>query len=107
MRTHEHLLTNLLLGTAPLLVWAAHFVFSYVFVAVSCAAGPVRTAALLMASVIAIVATAVLLWRSVQRLRRRHGPQRLRDVATAGSAVLALLAIVWTSVPMLLISGCG
>ena len=99
----ENLLPALFKGTAPLLLWALHFALCYGLVAAQCspalaqAGGPSRTPLLLL--------TAVTLGGCLLMLPR-HWPARLLDWATAGSAVLALVGIGWTSVPLLLLDGC-
>ena len=53
----------------------------------------------------ALAAAAFMLWREARRLHG-HPPQGLLDWALAGSAVLALAGIAWTSVPLLMLDGC-
>lgn len=80
----------------PLLVWAVHFGFCYVFLALACSArweAALITAALVAASAVALVWLAGLL---VMALRRRPG----RGVR-AGASVLALLGVAWTTLPVL------
>ncbi len=107
MRFNDRLSGQLLLGTAPLLVWAAHFSFCYAYAAVGCAAGLQGMAPLLWASVIAMAMVLALLLRSVLDVRRRRASRRLLDAARIGSAALALIGMGWTSVPMLLLAVCG
>lgn len=113
---HDSLFRKMLLATAPLLLWGAHFVFLYVFVAASCIAGmsdvmlagvPAQTAVLLLESAAAIVAAGVLLLRSARTLKRRGSQVRLVEMAYAGSALLALIAIVWASLPVLFLRTCN
>lgn len=98
-----------------LLVWAADFLFVYVFAALACARGfvdqrvagfPIVPFAITLASIVALLATAALMWRA---LRRAHGNARADEhsrfilfLAIALSA-LALVAIVWTALPPLLL----
>jgi hypothetical protein len=116
MPTQDHLFKNMLLATAPLLVWAAHFFFSYAFVAAACVAGldsatiagmPILETGLLLASMLALGTAAALLWRPLRRVCRRGGSDRLIDTAKVGSAMLALIGIAWTSLPMLMLKGCN
>lgn len=91
-------------GMAPLVVWAAHFAFSYVAVAVACVGAPpdptVLRAVLLAATALAFVVIAALLWRA---------PSSLGGYAVLArrvSAVLSLIGVAWSGVPMLLLPVC-
>lgn len=86
----------------PLLVWAAHFGFCYVFVAAACMArweAPLITATLLTASALAGMWLAVLL---VSALRRRA-----RRAMRAGASALALLGVAWATLPVLMLEPCS
>ncbi len=116
MRTDEPLFRKMLAAMAPLLLWAGHFVFLYVFVAVACIAGvaglkvagfPVATVVLLLESVAAMIAAAILLLRSARLLRSRDNQAGLLDVVRAASALLALAAIAWVSMPVLVLRTCN
>ena len=103
---------RLLSGTLPLLVWAAHFFAVYLLVAAQCSPAEITPEAprrwmLAMLSVLALGACAALLWRARRTLSDATRDPGLFDWAQAGSAVLAMLGIAWTSVPMLMIDGCG
>lgn len=105
----ERLFKRTLQGTAPLLVWAAHFTLCYGLVAAQCSPALLMPGAptiwlLALASVAALAVCGWMLWRS----RLALGEQaRLLDWARTGSATLALAGIAWTSVPLLLLDGCG
>jgi hypothetical protein len=89
-------------ATLPLLVWAAHFGFCYVFVAVACMArweAPRVTATLLAASALAGVWLAVLL---LAALAHRAG-----RVMRAGASALALLGVAWATLPILTLPPCS
>lgn len=98
-----------LLGTAPLLLWAAHFFLSYVLVAAECSPLFYRPGApsrwlLAGISLAALATCAWMLWKA----RRAWSPDaRLMDWAQGGGALLALAGIAWTSLPLLLLDGCG
>ena len=80
----------------PLLVWAAHFGFCYVFVAVACVAqwaAPLITAVLSGASALAGLWLVVLL---VKTLAYRAG-----RAMRAGASVLALVGVAWAMLPVL------
>ena len=102
----EHLIRDTLKASAPLLVWAAHFTACYLLVAAQCSPAAITPAApqrwlLALISVLALGVCAALLWRA------RRPSARLLDWACTGSAVLALAAIAWTSVPVMMLDGCG
>jgi hypothetical protein len=108
----DRLFIRLFYGTLPLLVWAAHFFGAYMLVAAQCSPAAITPDAprgwmLAMLSVLAIGACVALLWRARGTLRNAGEETSLLDWAAAGSAVLALAGIVWTTVPMVMIDGCG
>lgn len=108
----DRFFVRLLYGTLPLLVWAAHFFAMYVLVAAQCSPAAITTQSprrwmLGVLSLLAIGACLVLLWRARGTLRNAGEDIGLMDWAVAGSAVLALAGIVWTSIPMVLVDGCG
>lgn len=116
MQADDPLFKRMLGATAPLLLWAAHFAFLYVFVAIACIAGvaastvagvPVLTAVLLLESAAAIAAAAVMLTRSARLLRRRGNAAGLFDVVRAGSALMAVFAIAWVSLPVMFLRTCN
>jgi len=106
---NRQLLVQTLRGTAPLLVWAAHFTLCYVLVGVQCSPALFDGAAprrwlLLVVSAIAVGACALMLWRAARLVREESS---LREWAAAGSALLALAGVAWTSVPILMLDGCA
>ena len=106
----DHLFVQVIRASAGLLVWTAHFIFSYLVVAGGCLSaeygrsGPAPGWVLLLGSALALGAVGAMLWRSVRRLGQRHAA--LFEWARAGGAVLALIGIVWSSVPMLMLGQC-
>ena len=108
MNTGERLFTKLAYGCAPLLVWAAHFTFLYGLAAAQCSPLLARAAPsawlMWLASALAAALCLLMLWRANGALR---GQAALPDVACAASALLALAAIAWTTLPLLLLDGCG
>lgn len=100
-------------ASLPLVWWALHFAFCYAGLAIGCTAGwdrgaslvgsPLQTA-LLIGSAIAVAGAAVLLLHAWRRARADDGSllPRVRLVA----AVMALIGIAWTSVPLLLLPLC-
>lgn len=89
-------------GTAPLVLWAAHFFFCYLYAAAGC--GPRTWAVLLGVTVVALAVAAWLVWTSWPH----EGHSRsLPRMARQGSAILALVAIAWGGLPLLVFGGCG
>ncbi|CAN7335414.1 hypothetical protein [Rhizobacter sp. LjRoot28] len=95
-------------ATAPLAVWALHFAFSYVAVAAMCtravaAAPPSLMPMLVGVTVIALLVLAVWTWRA---LRSTSDPTLIRTVRRT-CALLALLGVAWTAVPLALLVPCA
>lgn len=102
MAASERLFAQLIRGAGALLIWAVHFFFSYVYVAAGCMGeAPLRRSVLLAGSALALAAVCALLWQAVRR--RARG---LAGWAQAGGAVLALIGILWSSVPMFMLGLC-
>ena len=106
MRTQDRLLSKVTLAVAPLLIWAVHFFFCYAWTAAACQRGADPGLALTVASVLALGAAALLLARAVRPACRASQPVRLVVWVHLASAALALAAIVWTCVPMLMLEMC-
>jgi hypothetical protein len=109
-RTRASFWRRLLAGTLPLLVWSVHFAFTYGLAAAQCTPAAMRPGGpdrMLLGAVTlaAIGACASLAWRA------RDVPQRvdagLLDWARLVLAVLALVAVAWMGVPLLLVTGCA
>lgn len=99
-------------GTLPLIIWGLHFTACYVLVAVACSpAGstPEAPNRLLLGgvSLAAFAACAVLTWRARNTLRAAGEETGLYEWAVAGSAVLALAGVAWTSLPIVMLAGCA
>jgi hypothetical protein len=102
-----------------LLVWAADFLFIYVFAAVACARGFADATVADMgivpfASTIATLGAAGATFAIVARCRREMRPAAA-DAANGGfiagvaavASLLALIAVVFTGLPALLLGSCG
>ena len=99
-------------ASAPLLLWALHFAFSYVVVAAGCTAilrgAPITPAGLhvvlLAATVLALALGGWLLLRSWQACIAGRGDllPRVRCVCAA----MAWIAILWTGLPLTLLPAC-
>jgi hypothetical protein len=96
----------------PMWLWAAHFAFSYVIVAIGCQAGWQQAGpgawsrlelVLALGSTLAVGAALLLLVRACRGARLQPG---LSGLVHRLVAVLALLGIVWTTVPMGLLPLC-
>jgi len=107
MRTQDRLLSKMTLTVAPLLVWAAHFFFCYAWTAAACQRGGDPAVVLGVASALALAGAALLLAGALRRLCRAPQPVPLIDWVHFASAALALTAIVWTCVPMLMLELCA
>jgi NADH:ubiquinone oxidoreductase subunit 2 (subunit N) len=109
-RPREHFVRRVLLATLPLLVWIAHFGFSYGLAAAQCspvglrAGGPDR---LLLGAVTAAALAACLLMAWRRRRSLFDSAAGLAQRVGAVLAVLALVAIGWAGMPLLLMSGCA
>lgn len=106
----EHFLRRVLRATLPLLVWIAYFAFSYGLAAAQCAPGGLRAGGpdrlLLGATTLAALAVCALLaWRGRRELFDRQAGLAQRVGAVL--AVLALVAVGWTGLPLLLVGGCA
>ena len=97
MKIRDGTVGRLLYGTAPLLLWAGHWTLMYLLAALHAS-----HAAMLVLTVLAVGGAGALLWHGARRRERA-----LHQLAFAANAVLAAIAIVWTSVPLILLdSGC-
>ena len=108
MNGADRLFSRLAYGCAPLLAWAAHFTVLYVLVGAQCSPALARAApsvwTLWLASALAALVCLLMLWRARAALRPGAA---LAEQACAASALLALAGIGWTTLPLLLLDGCG
>lgn len=98
---------------AGLLLWAAHFGATYVFIAASCVS-PLREMAWAGVPVIRLGLLAMtlpllawLVWRALSGMRHAGGGGSLLRMARIGSSVLAAVAVGWTLLPMFVLPVCG
>lgn len=105
-------LLRLLLGP---LVWTLHFVLVYALVSIGCAAGWQNTPAagidllrflLAGVSIIAVLALLWLLKRCWSDPLRHGGETRFVPLASAGLALLSLIAVLWATVAIPLMLPC-
>lgn len=102
---------------AGLLIWAAHFLVIYGVTGLACTGrfGDVRVLGLGIAeltigaaTVLALLAAAtVLVWTLRSGKQTESGSLAFLRWMAAMVAVLALIAIVWNGLPVLLVPGCG
>jgi hypothetical protein len=100
-------------ASAPLLLWAAHFAFCYVAVAVGCTAvlqgGGITPQGvrwvLTGATALALGGGITLLWRACREGRRTRGD--LLPVVRGATALLALVGMAWTGLAVGLVAACG
>ena len=108
----EHFFRKLMRGTLPLLVWAAHFGASYVLVAAQCspagfAPGHPQRLPLALLTLAALALCGALAWRARRTLAGADEDAALLDWAAAGTALLGLVGIAWTAVPLWFVEGCA
>lgn len=106
---------------SPFLVWAGHFGAVYAFNGVVCARGldgetllglPLATVAVTAATLLALLAVALLLARAVRGAGPAGGAadpglRRFARWFTVAGAGTALVAILWTCLPALQLPACG
>ncbi len=104
----------LLAAVAAMIVWAIHFLLVYAGVGLACARGYSTTAVLLWlatTTVLALLVALAITLAGFDRARRPETPphgQRRRFLARLSALLggLALIAIVLTALPMLLVPPC-
>jgi hypothetical protein len=106
----DHFFVRLLRGTGALLVWALHFTLCYGVAAAQCTPGGLRVGGpdrvlLGVATIIALGACVWLGWRARDRVRSPDAA--LTDWSALAGAVLAVVAIAWNGIPLLLVAGCA
>ena len=110
MRIGRFTRTSLRLSSG-VIIWAMHFTVIYAFTALACARGfaelqwlgaGVVTWTVLGVTSIAVAATLLVL---VPAARAARGS--FEDWMTAGVAALALIAIVWEALPVIIVPACA
>ncbi len=103
MRAQDHLLRQLLQPSLPLLVWGVHFFFCYIVAAEQSRFGKASLLWILtLASLLALALLTVLCWRAVRRLHA-GGAIGMRDWASAACAVLGMIGVLLTCIPLVLL----
>ncbi|MBQ5946327.1 hypothetical protein [Massilia sp. ST3] len=107
---HDHFFVRLARATAPLVIWALHFALCYGLAAAQCTPGGMRAGGpdrvlLGVATVLALGACVWLGWRARGRLREPS--VGLSGYAAVASALLAVIGIAWSGMPLLMVAGCA
>lgn len=107
---HDHFFVRLARATLPFVIWALHFALCYGLAAAQCTPGGWRPEGpnrllLGVATVAALGACLWLGWRARQRLRANQ--DGLSDWAAVAGTALAVVAIAWSGLPLLLVGGCA
>lgn len=112
----ERLFLSTFDACAPLLLWALHFFAAYVFAALACDtalaeqvwAGRSAVWMVLMGwSIAALLCAASLLTRAARRWREADPHARLLNGTRLGCAVLGVIGIAWTALPLLALPACA
>ena len=113
MQSHDYFFRDAADASAPLLLWALHFFAVYIFVALACVSTlidaqlfgyPLIKNVSLLLSLLAILLVAGLMWRAIFLYRKTS--QQLLSLARLGCAVLGVIGIIWSTVPMLILESC-
>ena len=111
-------LARLFWMTSGLVVWAVQFTIVYGLTAAACARGwhghallglDVVRAGIAAATLVALVATGLVLWRTLARRKHAPGDESERFIAavTLWGCGLSLLAIAYNGVPALILPACS
>jgi hypothetical protein len=87
---------------SPVLIWAAHFLVIYSTTGIACARSATNSIPWVVGAA-SVLAVLVLL--AVASLARKEEP--FTSWMTTSLAVLALIAIVWEALPVLIVPLCG
>jgi hypothetical protein len=98
-----------------LLIWGAHFLFIYIFTALACARRfyylswlgiGIVPWVVALATVAALGGTLAILWSAWRNLRKGYATPAFIDWMTLAFGGLALVAILWEALPVLLVPIC-
>lgn len=107
---NERFFPRTLRATLPLIVWIVYFAFTYATAAAQCSPGGLRPGGpdRLLLGGVTIVALAICAWLAWGARTVPNSPHAgLFDWTRLVLAVLALVAIAWNGVPLLLTAGCA
>lgn len=114
MQARDRFFQDALDASAPLLLWALHFFVVYIFVALSCGSTlvdatlfgrPLIESVCLALTVLALLIVAGSLWRAIGYCRL--DAHSLLPLVRLGCAMLGMIGILLTSVPMFILSACA
>lgn len=104
MRAQDHFFRLMLQPSLPLLLWGVHFFLCYFFAAEQARFGKTSSTWIVaLTSLLALAILALLCWRALRRLHA-GGPVSLLHWANAACVLLAMLGVLLTCLPMLLLS---
>lgn len=106
----DHFFRRATRASLPFLIWAAHFGVSYTVAAAQCTPGAWRPQGPnpWLLGALTLLALAACAWSGAAAAKRlRQGSNEFADYVAATGAVLALVAITWTAIPVLLVKGCA
>ncbi len=107
----DHFLRRASGASLPFLIWAAHFGFCYIVAAAQCTPGGWRPEGpnpyLLGAATVAALAACVWIGIAAHRRLKASSRKQFTDYVAGIGAVLSVIAIVWTGIPVLLVRGCA
>ena len=113
MQHTERFFPALLDASAPLILWALYLFGVYAYAAVACDTAFAYTfwsgyaaikVVLLGVTALVVIVLLVILLRAARLLK--NSQQGLMTFARVGIAILGLIGVVWTAVPMLLMTSC-
>lgn len=107
--------------TGGLIIWAVRFLAIYPFTALACARGWSQASlagigmvplVMSLSAIVAVLGCAAILLRALARMGDRSSDEiaqnaRFVHVVAASVAALAILAMIWETLPVLFISTCG
>jgi hypothetical protein len=106
MDRHEGLFPIVMRACGPLLVWAAHFTFCYLYAAARCGHGEGGALEWWVQAGVSAAALAVVLAMFARGCRAARGGRTLRSFAALGAGALAMAGVAWSSLALLVAGAC-
>lgn len=106
MDRHEGLFPIVMRACGPLLVWAAHFTFCYLYSAARCGHGEGGALEWWVQAGVSATALAAVLALFAQDCRSARGRRSLRAFAGLGAGALAIAGVAWSSLALLVAGAC-
>jgi hypothetical protein len=107
MDRHEKLFPLAMRACAPLLVWAAHFAFCYLYAAARCGHGEGGMMDWWVQAGASAAAMAAVLLLFAGSCRAARGRRELRAFAGLGADALAIAGVAWSSLALLVAGACA